>query len=66
VVKPTFGLVTSALVASTLDLTQKIMANPNIVAAIAKLAFLRMEASDRPSSTAAGESEANPFLSNRL
>jgi len=31
-------------------LAQKIMANPNIVAAIAKLVFLRMEASDRLSS----------------
>ena len=37
-----FGRAMSALVATTLDLAQKIMANPNIVAAIAKLVFLRM------------------------
>jgi hypothetical protein len=46
VVSPTFGRITSALVATTLDLTQKIMAKPNIVATIAKLVFLRMGASD--------------------
>jgi hypothetical protein len=46
VVNPTFGRITSALVATTLDLTQKIMAKPNIVATIAKLVFLRMGASD--------------------
>jgi hypothetical protein len=46
VVNPTFGRITSALVATTLDLTQKIMARPNIVATIAKLVFLRMGASD--------------------
>jgi hypothetical protein len=64
VVKPTFGRITSALVATTLDLAQKTIDKANIVAAIAKLAFLRMGASDPPSSTAAGESEANPLLSN--
>jgi hypothetical protein len=32
----------SALVASTLDLAQNNIANPNIVAAIAKLVFLRI------------------------
>jgi hypothetical protein len=36
----------SALVATTLDLAQKSVAKPNIVAAIAKLVFLRMGASD--------------------
>ena len=46
VVSPTFGRIASALVATTLDLTQKIMAKPNIVATIAKLVFLRMGASD--------------------
>jgi len=46
VVNPTFGRIASALVATTLDLTQKIMAKPNIVATIAKLVFLRMGASD--------------------
>jgi hypothetical protein len=39
---PTFGRTMSALVATTLDLAKKIMAKPNIVAAIAKLMFLRM------------------------
>jgi hypothetical protein len=42
----TFGRTMSALVATTLDLAQKIAAKPNIVAAIAKLVFLRMGASD--------------------
>ena len=37
---------TSALVATTLDLIQKIVAKPIIVAATPKLAFLRMGASD--------------------
>jgi hypothetical protein len=39
---PTFGRTMSALIATMLDLAQKIMAKPNIVAAIAKLVFLRM------------------------
>jgi hypothetical protein len=38
---PNFGRPMSAL-ANTLDLAQKIVAKTNIVAAIAKLAFLRM------------------------
>jgi hypothetical protein len=42
----TLGRSMSALVATTLDLAQKIVAKPSIVAAIAKLVFLRMGASD--------------------
>jgi hypothetical protein len=41
---PTFDRTISAR--TTLDPAQKIMAKPNIVAAIAKLMFLRMRASD--------------------
>jgi hypothetical protein len=37
-----FGRMISALVATTLDLAQKVIANAIIVAATAKLAFLRM------------------------
>jgi hypothetical protein len=40
--KPTPGRAMSALVAITLDLAQNITAKPMIVAAIAKLVFLRM------------------------
>jgi hypothetical protein len=39
---PAFGRAISALVATTLDLAQKIVAKTNIVAAIAKLVFLRL------------------------
>ena len=67
---PTFGRTMSALVATTLDLTQKIMAKPNIVAAIAKLVFLRMGASDfRGRETLSGaclEREATSIRRHRL
>jgi hypothetical protein len=39
---PAFGRAISALVATTLDIAHKIVAKTNIVAAIAKLVFLRM------------------------